>query len=171
MTRLALASLAFLALAASAAAGSAPRARPDRPPQERRIWTSEEVEALRAKGLISLVGPQGTPATAEEIAPAENPSAPRARLEQEKDPEWYADQAAKLREEMIPLDQEIRYIRAALASHQTREGGIDLTRENPGITPRGGIWVLENRKRDLLTRLDALEELARRNGINPGVLR
>jgi len=171
MTRRALASLAFVALAASAAAGGAPRARPERPPQERRTWTSEEVEALRTKGMLSLVGPQSTPATAEEIAPAENPSAPRARLEQEKDPEWYADQAAKLREDMIPLDQEIRYTRSALASHQTREGGIDLNRGNPGITPQSGIWVLENRKRDLLTRLDALEELARRNGINPGVLR
>ena len=171
MTRLVLASLAFLALAASAAAGGAPRARPDRPPQERRIWTSEEVEALRAKGLISPVGPPSTPATAEEIAAVEKPSAPPARPEQEKDLEWYADQAAKLREEMSPLDQEIRYVRLALANHQTREGGINLTRENPGITPQSGIWVLENRKRDLLARLEALKELARRNGITPSVLR
>jgi len=171
MIRLALGVLVSLLLAVSATAGGAPKVKSDRPSQERKIWTSEGVEALRTKGIISLVGLQSAAAAAEETAATEKPSVPLARPVQEKDPEWYAEQVAKIREEIAPLDLEIRYIRSALASRRTVEGGINLDRENPGITPESSIWVLENRKRELAARLDALEDQAHRNGILPGALR
>ena len=171
MIRLALALLASLVLASTGTAATASRAKSATPPQERKIWTSEDVEALRTKGMISLVGSDSTDGTAEEIVATEKLSAALARQTREKDAEWYAEQVAKIREEIAPLDQEIRYIRSALASHQTREGGINLDREKPGITPESSIWVLENRRRDLAARLDALEDQARRNGVLPGALR
>jgi hypothetical protein len=171
MVRLALTLFAYLLLAALAGAGGTPKAKPDRPPQERKTWTNEEVEALRTKGLISLVGQEPGAPAAEEAPRAETATERAPRPERAKDPEWYAEQVAKLREDMAPIDAEIHRIRRELASRQTPEGGVNLNVENPGITPESSLWVLEGRKRELQVQFDALEDQARRNSIGPGALR
>src|SRR5260370_40659391 len=57
------------------------------------VWTNEDLEKLRTLGLISIVG---QPNTAEDSTPA--PMTPAyAKL---RDPEWYAKQAAKQRDEL-----------------------------------------------------------------------
>jgi hypothetical protein len=50
-------------------------------------------------------------------------------------------------------------------------GGINLDGGDIGITPEAGIEILEQRVMEEQARLDALEDLARRNDIEPGTLR
>ncbi len=50
-------------------------------------------------------------------------------------------------------------------------GGINLDGGDIGITPEAGIEILEQRVMEEQARLDDLEELARRNDIEPGTLR
>ena len=50
-------------------------------------------------------------------------------------------------------------------------GGINLDGGDIGITPDAGIEILRRRVQDTESDLDALEDLARRNGIPPGTLR
>src|SRR5258708_13173820 len=57
------------------------------------VWTNEDLERLRAPGLISIVG---QPATVEDASPAATPS-PYVAIH---DSEWYAEEAATLRAEL-----------------------------------------------------------------------
>jgi hypothetical protein len=91
-----------------------------------------------------------------------------------QDPEWYAEQAAKLLDELERRRGQLREYRRALEDARSlREttGGINLDEGDVGITPQSGIEFLEGRVSETQTELDALEDLARRNDIPPGTLR
>jgi hypothetical protein len=134
---------------------------------QKRVWTNEDLERLRAMGLISIVG---QPATAEDTTAARLPS-PYVKTQ---DPKWYAERATKLCDELERRQARLREYRQALEAAQSlREvtGGINLVEGDIGITPEGGIEILEQRVNQTQMELDTLEDLARRNDIPPGTLR
>src|SRR5450631_614863 len=93
-----------LALAFSFSSQAAKKTRPAQgnQNQSKKIWTNEDTDQLRSRGLISIVGKEtGEPASqpqAAQPAPAE-PAFPiyASRLD---DPAWYADKAADLQAEL-----------------------------------------------------------------------
>jgi len=130
------------------------------------VWTNDDVEKLRHPGLISIVG-----RIDEERPTSASAPAPYVRTQ---DPEWYAEQAAKLRDELERRRAQLReYWQALDDARNLRDttGGINLDESDAGITPEAGIEILERRVKEAQTELDALEELARRNDIPPGTLR
>lgn len=171
MRRLALPLLVALGWIAPAVSfGGGPPAQPPIPAISTRVWTSEEVEALRARGLISLIGQQPAEVSASAQTPPEAETrAPRP--ERAKDPEWYAEQAAAARLAMEVARAEARRVRRELGNARYWEGGLNLAGENTGITPVSELEILDARNRAELERLDALADRARRNGIPPVALR
>jgi len=132
------------------------------------VWTNEDLERLRGLGLISVVGPVPGPDAAG--AAASGP-APHVRTQ---DPEWYAEQAAKLQAELESREAELHQYRQALEDARnlkTMTGGINLDEGDVGITPEASIEILQQRVEEARTELEALEDLARRNDIPPGILR
>ena len=131
------------------------------------VWTNEDLERLRAPGLISIVG---QPATAEDASPAATPS-PYVAIH---DSEWYAEEAAVLRGELerrqARLDEYRQTIEDA-RSLKTTTGGINLEEGDIGITPEASIEILQRRVTEVQEKLRDLEDLARRNDIEPGTLR
>jgi len=130
------------------------------------VWTNDDLEKLHSLGLISIVGriDEERPTSASAPAPYVGT----------QDPEWYAEQAAKLRDELERRRAQLREYRQALEGAQSlREttGGINLDEGDVGITPEAGIEILQQRLNEAQTELDALEDLARRHGIPPGTLR
>jgi ABC-type Zn uptake system ZnuABC Zn-binding protein ZnuA len=120
----------------------------------------------RTPGLISVVGQ-----IAEETTEAAAAPTPYIRT---KDPEWYAAQAAAARAELESTQAELqRYVQAIEDARdlKTMTGGINLDDGDVGITPEAGIEILQRRVRKTQAELDALEDLARHNGIPPGILR
>ncbi len=162
-----------LFLPASSIAGGAP-ARPPQPSVAKRVWTSEEVEALRDKGLISLIGPE-SPAEAsptEQTPPTpEMPAARVPRPVRAQDPEWYQEQVAMLRSVIALNNAEIHRMRRELSDARYWEPGINLNRENIGITPQNALEILDARNQAELEKIEALWDQARRNSIPPGALR
>ncbi len=162
-----------LLLPAASIAGGAP-ARSPQPSVAKRVWTSEEVEALRDKGLISLIGPE-LPAEAsptEQTLPTRELSAARVPWPvRAKDPEWYQEQVTMLRSGIELNNAEIRRVRRELSDARYWEPGINLNRENIGITPQNALEILDARNHAELEKLDALWDQARRNSIPPGALR
>jgi len=145
-------------------AASSPHARSAE--KETVVWTNEDLEKLEGRGLISVVGQIPEEATAGAAAPAPYVST--------KDPEWYAEQAAKLHDEIerrrAQLDGYRQAIEAATSLEKTT-GGINLDEGDIAITPEAAIDVLQQRVREAQAKFDDLEELARRNDIAPGTLR
>ena len=99
------------------------------------LWTNDELEKLRPLGLISIVG---QPSTAEGAITAALPPPYRST----QDPEWYAEQAAKLRAQLESNEAELqRYCQAIedAKSLKTTTGGINLEEGDIGITLEAGI--------------------------------
>jgi hypothetical protein len=130
------------------------------------LWTNEDLEKLRGLGLISVVGQAPEQATAAAAAPS-------PYLETQ-DPEWYAEQASKLRAELERREARLQEYRQALddvRSLKTMTSGINLDGGDIGITPEAGIEILQRRVSEIQSELDDLEDLARHNDIPPGTLR
>ena len=130
-------------------------------------WTNEDLEKLRPLAAISIVG-QPNKADA-----ATTPARPAPYLETQ-DPQWYAEQAAKLREELGHRLAQLNDYRQALEDAQSLKettGGINLDAGDIAITPEAGIEILQQRVAETQAELDDLADLARRNDIEPGTLR
>lgn len=129
-----------------------------------RVWTNADIAKLPDPG-ISLIGPE--PVTGVEVAPNQEP------YDRTKDPYWYADEGARLQAELArrtaALQQYVEAIEDAKNRRNT-ESGIALDQGNAGITLQSGIENLESQVREVQEQLAELADLARRNGIVPGVV-
>jgi hypothetical protein len=170
-------SVILSALAIPLRAANKPRA--GKMEEATKVWTNEDLERLRAPGLISIVGPideeQPGPTTGpvpyEETSASEPSPTPYVETQ---DPEWYAEQATRLRNQLEYRQAQLREYQQALeAARSLREttGGINLVGEDFAITPEAGIEILQQRVMEVQARLDDLEDVARHNDIEPGTLR
>jgi hypothetical protein len=111
-------------------------------------------------GLVSIVGQ----VTNEELPDVDAP-APRARTE---DAAWYAAQAASLNARLEADEANVRDFTRALEDARdlkTTTLGINLAEDNIGLTPEATIEILQSRVRETQSEIDALEDLARHDGI------
>jgi hypothetical protein len=156
--------LAFVSAATPSLAANRPQAGMDS--QKIKVWTNDDLEKLHDGGLISVVGQVEEETSISEFAPRDH--------EITKDPEWYAEQAAALGNELERRQAQLREYRQALddaRSLREMTGGINLAEGDIGITPEAGIEILQRQVNEAQTELDALGDLARRNDIPPGTLR
>jgi hypothetical protein len=130
------------------------------------VWTNDDLEKLHDLGPISIVGQVEEEETTE-------PSVPESYVNTQ-DPGWYAEQAANLRDQLENSQAQLREFQQALddaRSLRQTTGEIGLDYGEVGITPEDAIENLNQRVKETQADLDALEDLARHNGIPPGVLR
>lgn len=165
---------AFLALAFAFPSRAAEKPRPAQANQNqpKKVWTNDDLDQLRSRGLISIVGPEAIEAAAPAaIAPSEQVfPVYNSRLE---DPVWYADKAADLQAELDKRTAALREQQTALAlaAKGITQPGVAMDKPNAGVTPEAGLVILEARVQEVQNQLDELSDLARQNNIPPGVLR
>jgi hypothetical protein len=156
--------LGFVSVAIPLRAANRPHAGTDS--QNGMVWTNEDLERLHGLGLITIVG---------QIDQEEpKPATARSEYVKTQDPEWYAEESARLRDELERRRTELDRYRRAIEdarSLETATSGIDLNGGDVGITPQAGIENLQQRVSETETQLDGLEDLARRNDMPPGLLR
>lgn len=156
--------LALISAAIPLRAANRPHAGTDG--QTTKVWTNDDIEKLHAAGLISIVGQVDEGTSVSESAPRD--------YEVTQDPRWYAEQAARLRDELEYRQAQLRDYEQALddaRSLKESTGGINLVGEDFAVTPEAGIEILQQRVNEAQAKLDDLEDLARRNDIQPGTLR
>lgn len=163
-----------LLVACSSQAAEKPRPAQANQNQAKKVWTNEDLYQLHSRGLISIVGqesPASAPAASESATPAE-PAYPayESRL---NDPQWYADTAAYLQDELDKRAAALRQQQAAIAQAADRvtQPGLSLTQPNAGVTPAAGVANLEADVQEVQNQIDELSDLARQHNIEPGVLR
>lgn len=145
--------------------------------KEKKVWTNEDLEQLRSTSYISIVGqvaPSETPAvTAGQpgTAETEKAGAENEQIAPGKDPKTYRQKLEPLRAELERIDSEIHRLREFRASGETVMNGLDLSKENMSLTPENQIQQLEARRREVQSKIDEIEDQARRNGIAPGDIR
>ena len=157
-------SMTLSTLAIPLRAANRPRAGMDS--QNTVVWTNDDLERLHVLGLISIVGRMN-----EELPKSAPTPEPYVKTQ---DAEWYAKQAAKLRDELERRQNQLRDYRQAIddvRNLRNTTGGINLDEGDIAITPEVGIEILERHVNETQTELNALEDLARRHDIPPGTLR
>ena len=148
--------------------------------QPKKIWTADDLDQLRSRGLISIVGPetgqvaqQETKEVAGQSATTPPESSRPVYVSRLDDPDWYAEKAADLKAELDDRAAALQQQQAALALAADRitQPGLALDKPTAGVTPEAGIEVLEAQVQEVQSQLDELSDMARRNNIAPGVLR
>jgi len=146
------------------------------PKKEKKIWTNEDLEALRATVPLSEAGPGA--ATSVTAAPAEGAPAAAATpagtgeaYSRQNDPAWYRQRATSLRAELDRIDSEIRRLQNFKSNPSSGSTGLALGKDNLSLTPENQIAQLEARRRQVQQELDDLEAEARRKGWSPGTIR
>jgi hypothetical protein len=167
-----LAAALALVIACSSQAAEKPRPAQGNSNQPKKVWTNDDLDQLRARGLISIVGQESTEPLAQAPAAPNEPTFPvyESRLD---DPEWYSEKAADLQAELddrqMALMQEQEAL--ALAKDRVTQPGVAMDKPSIGVTPDAAIALLEEQVNDVQSQLDELSDLARQHGIEPGVLR
>jgi len=132
----------------------------------KKVWTEDDLNSLKTR--VSVVGdPSKSPKTSQ--APPQNSRA-AASLPPEKDPAWYHRQLSPLRAQIEEMDAQIRKLKEAQGGKETSDPGRRYGLHLP-MNTQDRIEVLEKTKRELRAKVEALEDQARRNGLNPGDLR
>jgi hypothetical protein len=131
-----------------------------------KVWTKADLDRLRDQSLISIIGP------ADEGSIERGQASPA--YDETNDPQWYAAKAAALHAERDHRQAELKLFLLGLQRARNNENmtnGVSLSEAVIGITPDSAIQFLQQRVQDIQNELDDLEDLARHNGIEPGVLR
>ncbi len=145
------------------------------PKKEKKVWTNEDLEALRATVPLSAPGPG---AAAPAAAPAEGAPAAEAApagtgeaYSRQNDPAWYRQRATSLRAELDRIDGEIRRLQNFKSNPSSGTTGLALGKDNLSLTPENQIEQLEARRRQVQQELDDLEAEARRKGFTSSLPR
>jgi hypothetical protein len=167
----------FAAVAAASVATPTPARAQDVPTASQQVaanhvWTNQDMDRLRAEGLISTFSPASGGAAPQQTQAPE--AVPMPQPIREEDPQWYADQAARLQAELAERQANLqRYLQAIqnTKEHEDMMSGISLDAPIVGITPQDGVEILQAGVDEIQADLDNLADLAREHDIPPGALR
>jgi hypothetical protein len=159
-----------LATAGASRAAEKPRPAQANQKQPKKVWTNDDLDQLRTRGLISIVGQEAPAQAAPAVSVETSSPAYESRLD---DPTWYAEKAAELQSALDDAVAALQQEQNALASAKDRDTapGVALDKPSVGVTPDAALALLQAQVDGAQMRLDELSDLARQHDIPPGVLR
>jgi chromosome segregation ATPase len=137
----------------------------------KKVWTNDEISTVRGK--ISVVGDPSQSSSYSDSRQwnSASDSGNGGNTEREKAIANYREQLRQLREQQDDIDKKISGFRNFKADNSSPSGGINM-RSRYSMTPvEDQIKQLEDKKKQIQARIDAIEDEARKNGIEPGELR
>jgi hypothetical protein len=144
----------------------------------KKVYTNDDVDSLRKNYGASTVGnvsPDVQPRSAPRILV---PQALTTPLSPDQDPMWYAQQYGSVSSQIANIDEQVQHLRNFRASDvapgpstPSLTVGLDIYAPADGITTDAQIQQLLQQRADLDAQLADLQDRARANAIDPGVLR
>ena len=133
----------------------------------KKVWTNDEVSSIN--GNISVVGSATPTSSATPTAkPGDNSPSGDTR---EKQIARYRDQIRPLRQQLETTEKQLSDMRNFKGENSSSSGGINMS-QNYSMTPvEDQVKQLEAKRKDLQKQIDAIEDEARKNGVEPGELR
>jgi hypothetical protein len=154
-------------------ASDAPKPATDQAPQAtkkpKKVWTNDEISTAGGPGSISVVGntdPDSKPSSKDSSLKTSPAERGRERLIAN-----YRDRLHQLRNELESTEKKISDLRNFKAENTSASGGINM-KQRYSMTPlEDQVKQLEERKKQLQSQIDAVEDQARKSGVEPGDLR
>jgi hypothetical protein len=103
--------------------------------------------------------------------PNEGTDAPIHHYVRVKDPKWYAKELVPLRQELVEIDQQMRALRQARKDGKGTTGAVALDKAPEGVSADADLLLLQQRRTQLVQRINDIEDEARRNEVAPGAVR
>lgn len=132
-------------------------------PDHKKVWTNDDLRQLAGSPPSNT-----TISTGRSSLPGNSSEKHYVRA---KDPSWYISQLRPLHKEIEQIDSQLLTLRQARKDGRGTTGAVALDQEAEGITSDAQIQILEQRRNQLLLKIDAWEDQSRRNGLAPGSLR
>jgi hypothetical protein len=150
----------------------------------KKVYTNDDVDSLRKNYGASTVGNASAdvpanPGTQLRSAPRILvPQALSTPLSPDQDPMWYAQQYGSVSSQIASIDEQVQHLRNFRAS-DTAPGpstpsltvGLDIYAPADAVSTDAQIQLLLQQRADLDAQLADLQDRARANAIDPGVLR
>ena len=135
----------------------------------KKVWTNDEISNVGGNGAISVVGKTGG---ADSNPPSDNfqKTAPGA-VARDKQAATYRDRLHQLNNELEATDKKISQLRNFKADNTSASGGINMNHGYSMTPVEDQVKQLEEKKKQIQTQIDAVEDQARKNGFEPGQLR
>jgi hypothetical protein len=147
-----------------------------KPPAKKakKVWTNEDLEALRPGGVTVLAPARVSTAPAAGEESAAKKEEEKAEGEKKEGPsplEKIRKRLDPLRAELGAIELQLQSLRDKRSTGNTTGQGINVTAAPGGLNTENQITQLENRRSILLRQISDIEDEARRQGIPPGALR
>jgi len=134
----------------------------------KKVWTNEEMSTLH--GTISVVGDPSQSSSSSDSR-RWNTDSDGGNAERQNVIANYREQLRQLREQQDAIDKKISAVRNFKADNSSPSGGINMRTRYSMTTTDDEIKQLEGKKKQIQAKIDAIEDEARKNGIEPGELR
>ena len=140
-----------------------------------RVWTNDDLEQLRERSPINVLGRAPTAGPTGEAAPGEEEAAPEDTAEEEKAPpkeetrEYWQERIKPLHDELEKIDEQLRKFRQGLG--QTPSNALDVNSASPGVELEDTLRGLAQRRTQIQRQLDDIRAEARRKHVPPGWVR
>jgi hypothetical protein len=138
---------------------------------EQKIWTNDDIPLLRQLAPILIIGERLSVQANVAGAPSIEAAAANQPYVKELDLRWYAEQRQALQAQIDADEEQIREVQAIRQSGDGITDAIPLDKEVPGLSPEATVDILQKQVAQLEAQIDDLQDLARRNGIDPAVVR
>jgi len=133
----------------------------------KKVWTNDEVSGM--SGNVSVVG-NGAPASSAHGSAKSADSSPSGDSH-EKQIARYRDQLRPLHQQLEVTEKKLSELRNFKGENTSSSGGIN-TSQSYSMTPvEDQIKQLEAKRKELQDKIDAIEDDARKNSVEPGELR
>jgi hypothetical protein len=137
--------------------------------ESKKVWTNEEIANVGGEGAVSVVGKAGGGnSNRSSNNSSKNNSALSAK---ETQAATYRDQLHKLNISLQNTEKKIADLRAFKGDNSSPSGGINVTQRYYLATVEDQVKQLEEKKKQIKAQIDAVEDRARKNGFDPGLLR
>ncbi len=162
--------------AAFAGGGPAKPAASPKPDSQKKVWTNDDVVRLNPEFVVS--DSRATTASAaslpiivvQPLVSAPRRAVARAPLDPEQYPQWYAQKMTVLEAELAAISSREDELRQFRATSTGLPMGLVLNAPVEGITTDNLIAQLEGSRQEIEQQIDALGDVARQNGLPPGIL-
>src|SRR6202051_2218451 len=135
----------------------------------KKVWTNDEVSNVGGDGAISVVGKAGggdsNPSSSnfQKTAPGSST--------RDKQAAAYRDRLHQLNNQLETINKKILELRNFKADNTSPSGGINMHHRYDMTPIEDQVKELEEKKKQIQAQIDAVEDLARKNGFQPGQLR
>jgi hypothetical protein len=135
----------------------------------KKVWTNDEVSNVGGDGAISVVGKADRGDSGRSLINFQKTAS--GSTAREKQAAAYRDRLHQSNNQLEIIDKKISQLRNFKADNSSPSGGINLSHRYSMTTVEEQVKELEEKKKQIQAQIDAVEEQARKNGLEPGQLR